>query len=197
MDQDAIVTTGLDFKFSEEIANIPGGENIRKCYACGGCTIGCPVFEIDERYNPRKIIRMVLLGMRNEVLNSDVIWLCANCYTCFERCPQNVQFTTISHAIKNIAIKEAKKGKVKKTPVYYFIVVFLKSLMQHGRPLETEVIFKLILLRKDVKKAIAYLPLGLKMFKKGKILLLPQRIKDRKVIKRIFNKTKTNPSENE
>jgi len=194
MNQEYIVTTGLDFRFSEEIAAIPGGENIRKCYACGGCTIGCPVHDIDERYNPRKIIRMVLLGMRNEVLNSDVIWLCANCYTCFERCPQNVQFTTISHAIKNIAIKEAKKGKVKKTPVYYFIIVFLKSLLSYGRPLEAEVILKLLLLRKDIKKAFAYLPLGLKMFKNGKLLLLPQRIKDRKVIKQIFKRIKINPS---
>jgi heterodisulfide reductase subunit C len=192
MDQDTIVTTGLDFKFSEEIANIPGGENIRKCYACGGCTIGCPVYEIEERYNPRKIIRMVLLGMRNEVLNSDIIWLCANCYTCYERCPQNVQFTTISHAIKSIAIKEAKKGKVKKTPVYYFITAFLKSLQLHGRPLEAEVIFKLLLFRKDIKKAIAYMPLGIKMFTKGKLLLLPPRIKDRKTIRQIFNRAKLN-----
>lgn len=197
MNQQYIVTTGSDLRFSEEIAAIPGGENIRKCYACGGCTIGCPVHEIDERYNPRKIIRMALLGMRKEVLTSEVMWLCANCYTCFERCPQNVQFTNISHAIKSIAIKEAKKGNVKKTPVYYFIVMFLRSLRTHGRPLEAEVIFKLLLFGKDIKKALAYLPLGLKMFKNGKLALLPTRIKDRKVIKQMFNRVQSNPSKNE
>ena len=98
--------SALDPKFKYEIAKQPGGENIKVCFGCGICTASCPVREIDETYNPRKIIRMALLGMRDAVLKSDFIWLCSTCYTCAERCPQGVKFTDVINAIKNIAAKE-------------------------------------------------------------------------------------------
>lgn len=62
--------------------------------------------EIDERYNPRKIIRMTLLGMKDRVLSSDFIWLCTTCFTCQERCPQDVRITELMRAITNLAVKE-------------------------------------------------------------------------------------------
>ncbi len=93
-------------KFRDEVLSTPGGEHLLKCYACGTCVAGCPVREVDERYNPRRIIHMVLLGMKEEVLKSDFIWLCSTCYTCSERCPQGVHITTIMRALKNIAVRE-------------------------------------------------------------------------------------------
>jgi len=96
----------LDPNFKYEVAQEIGGENIRHCFSCGTCTAGCPVREIDEKYNPRKIIRMVLLGMREEVLKSEFIWLCSMCYRCYDRCPQNVRLTDIITALKNIAVRE-------------------------------------------------------------------------------------------
>jgi len=96
----------LDPNFKYEVAAEIGGVNINRCFACGTCTAGCPVREIDEKYNPRKIIRMVLLGMRERVLKSDFIWLCSTCYTCYDRCPQDVQLTSIMTALKNIAARE-------------------------------------------------------------------------------------------
>lgn len=96
----------LDPNFKHEVATEMGGINISRCFACGTCTAGCPVREIDEKYNPRKIIHMVLLGMRERVLQSDFIWLCSTCYTCYDRCPQGVQLTSIMTALKNIAARE-------------------------------------------------------------------------------------------
>lgn len=96
----------LDQNFKHEVATEMGGINISRCFACGTCTAGCPVREIDEKYNPRKIIHMVLLGMREQVLKSDFIWLCSTCYTCYDRCPQDVQLTSIMTALKNIAARE-------------------------------------------------------------------------------------------
>lgn len=93
-------------RFREQVLNTPGGEHLLKCFACGTCTASCPVREVDERYNPRLIIRMVTLGMKEEVLQSDFIWLCSTCYTCSERCPQGVHLTDIMRALKNIAVKE-------------------------------------------------------------------------------------------
>ena len=96
----------LDPNFKFLIATEPGGENIKKCFSCGTCTGGCPVREVTDRYNPRKIIRMALLGMKKEVLSSQFIWLCSSCYTCFERCPQDVKIPELMNAIKNIAVRE-------------------------------------------------------------------------------------------
>lgn len=96
----------LDPKFKNEVARETGGEGITRCFACGTCTAGCPVREIDDKYNPRKIIRMVILGMREEVLNSDFIWLCSTCYTCYDRCPQGVHLTDVMTALRNIAARE-------------------------------------------------------------------------------------------
>jgi len=96
----------LDTKFKYDVANEPGGENIKLCFACGLCTASCPVSDIDQKFNPRKIIHMVLLGMRKEVLSSDVIWFCIQCYTCQAHCPQNVDFSDIVKALRSMAVRE-------------------------------------------------------------------------------------------
>ncbi|UCC20128.1 MAG: 4Fe-4S dicluster domain-containing protein [Promethearchaeota archaeon] len=96
----------LDRNFKYKVAAELGGTNITLCFACGTCTVSCPVREIDDKYNPRKIIRMIILGMRERVLKSKFIWLCSTCYICDERCPQNVQLSRIMTALKNIATRE-------------------------------------------------------------------------------------------
>ncbi|MBN2443400.1 MAG: 4Fe-4S dicluster domain-containing protein [Spirochaetales bacterium] len=103
-----------DFKYL--ISEMPGGEHIKKCFACGTCTAGCPVFQVETGYNPRKIIRMILLGMKEELLSSKVIWLCLHCYCCTANCPQDVDFSNIMLSVRNLAIKEgyAPKGLLHK-----------------------------------------------------------------------------------
>jgi heterodisulfide reductase subunit C len=49
---------------------------------------------------------MALIGMRQEVLSSAFVWLCSNCYTCYERCPQDVHVPELMNAIRNIAVRE-------------------------------------------------------------------------------------------
>jgi heterodisulfide reductase subunit C2 len=97
----------LDPSFKHRVAKHRGGEGIRSCFACKACTAACPIERVDQRYDPRKIIRMALLGMKKEVLESDFIWLCSSCYGCHEVCPQNVRFTEVMFAIKNLAVAEA------------------------------------------------------------------------------------------
>lgn len=97
----------LDPEFKNLIAAQPGGEGIRVCFACKACSAVCPITPIKETYDPRKIIRMALLGMKREVLENPLIWMCSSCYACHEVCPQNVRFTDVMFAIKNLAAAEA------------------------------------------------------------------------------------------
>lgn len=92
-------------EFVSEVLNQPGTESLLRCYACGTCSGGCPVREVTEDYNPRRIINLIHLGMREVVLNSEFIWLCSSCYTCQERCPQGVKITDIIVALRNLASK--------------------------------------------------------------------------------------------
>ncbi len=101
-----VALSELDTRFKYDVASEPGGENIKVCFACGLCTASCPVADIDQKFNPRRIIRMVLLGMRTEVLSSDTIWFCIQCYNCQEHCPQNVDFADIMKALRSMAVKE-------------------------------------------------------------------------------------------
>ncbi len=103
---DKIDSKNLDPGFKYDVAMRPGGENLRLCFACGTCTAGCPVSEIDPEFNPRKIIRQVLLGMKKEVLASPVIWRCVQCYSCTAKCPQNVRFREIVKALRELAVAE-------------------------------------------------------------------------------------------
>ena len=103
---ETILSKDLDPKFKFDVASYPGGENIKLCYACGTCTAACPVAAIDEEFNPRKIIRQVLLGMRRQVLASPLIWRCIQCYACYATCPQNVKFRDIVQALRAMAVKE-------------------------------------------------------------------------------------------
>jgi len=105
-EQNVIVVNELDFNFREEVASQPGGENVKRCFACGTCAAGCPVTEIDEEYNCRRIVRQILLGMRKEVLSSPLIWLCLVCYRCYARCPQKVNFTDVMRVLRYLSIKE-------------------------------------------------------------------------------------------
>jgi heterodisulfide reductase subunit C len=104
--KETIDAEALDPGFCDEIASMPGGGNIRKCFACGTCAAGCPVTNIDDTYNCRTIIRQIQFGMREEVLKSPVIWLCVMCYRCYARCPQQVNFTDIMRALRHLAVKE-------------------------------------------------------------------------------------------
>ena len=101
-----VVLNEQDAKFKYDVAEEPGGENIKLCFACGLCTASCPVADIDPEYNPRRIIRMVILGMRKEVLSSNFPWLCTQCYTCQAHCPQNVKFSDVMKALRNMAVRE-------------------------------------------------------------------------------------------
>ena len=92
--------------FSKVVASRLGGETITLCYQCGTCASSCPVARITQRFNPRELIKLSLLGEREEVISGDAIWLCCSCYNCQERCPQQVEIADVMYALRNIAFEE-------------------------------------------------------------------------------------------
>jgi len=96
----------LDPEFKIEVMSHKEAEGLNLCFACGTCTAGCPIHEIFYEYDPRKLAKMVKLGMREEVLASPYIWYCTTCHNCEQRCPQNVKFFDILNVLKNMAAKE-------------------------------------------------------------------------------------------
>ncbi|MFH1350556.1 MAG: 4Fe-4S dicluster domain-containing protein [Pseudomonadota bacterium] len=100
-----------DPNFKYELTKQPGGEKIMACFTCRTCTASCPITAVNEKFNPLRIIRMALYGLKEEVLESDFIWLCSSCYACQERCPQGVNITELMTLLKNMAVKEGKAPK--------------------------------------------------------------------------------------
>ena len=92
--------------FVKELAGQPGGEKISACFTCRTCVASCPISAINREFNPAKIIRMALYGLKEEILTSNFIWLCSTCYACQERCPQGVSITDFMTLLKNMAIRE-------------------------------------------------------------------------------------------
>ena len=92
--------------FIFELTKMPGGERISACLTCLSCTASCPINKINERFNPHRIIRMIFLGLVEDVLKMDFIWLCANCDACRESCPRDVRIPDFMALLRNEAVKE-------------------------------------------------------------------------------------------
>ena len=80
------------------------GQKILACYQCGNCSAGCPMSDHMDVL-PNQIIRMVQLGMREQLLASKSIWACVSCMTCNSRCPKNVRIAEVIEALREIVLR--------------------------------------------------------------------------------------------
>ncbi len=99
----------MAFEFREKLNAVAEGFRHNYCYQCGACVGDCPASFYSNRFNPRLILLKTLLGFEDELISPDSeIWECTNCYTCSERCPQDVRPVDVIIALKNICTKEGK-----------------------------------------------------------------------------------------
>lgn len=104
--QKRIKASEMNPRFKYEITQMHGGEKLMRCFQCGTCTSDCPIAKFSDTYRPRQIIRMTQLGLKDRVLKSDTLWLCASCFTCTDRCPQGVEVASVIRVLRNLAAEE-------------------------------------------------------------------------------------------
>jgi len=168
--------------FLLQVKNIPGGESIYKCIQCGTCTGSCPVsYTMD--ITPREVIALFRSGDMESILSSRTIWICASCYACTVRCPQGVLVTDMMYALKRLAIEENIFPK--RFPVYALSQAFVGFANRYGRSYEPGLILSYYL-RTNPFKLLAMIPLFFKMIRKGRIDLLPKKIKRKRNFSQIL-----------
>lgn len=100
----AINANTLSPKFREEVAeNFCTDKNkfdIYYCLTCGMCTAGCPYSDVHEDMDPRKFVRMVNLGLKDEVLKGNFIWNCTMCGRCTMLCPMGVDVAGMVRTVR-------------------------------------------------------------------------------------------------
>jgi heterodisulfide reductase subunit C len=98
--------SSLDANFMHEVANTSRGRGVLACIQCGRCISSCPVSREVDEHNPRKLMEMIILGLRSDVLSGQLPWYCLSCFTCLDICPQGGDVGETTFAIRNLAIRE-------------------------------------------------------------------------------------------
>lgn len=166
-----------------EILATPGGEKILSCLQCGTCGSVCPV-SIYMDYTPRRLIGMVREGFKKEVVESFAIWLCASCYDCTVLCPARIKVTDVMYALKRIAIREGIYPR--RFPVPVLAKEFMKILKGRGRNNEFWLVLK-VLLRTAPMKLLTSWPLGLRLWRSGRISIRLRNYRSAPDLKRMLN----------
>ena len=164
------------------------GEDIGldRCYQCLTCSLGCPLTSFMD-YLPHQIVRMVQCGMKEPVLNSSTIWVCASCETCVTRCPNDVDIPKLMDSLRERALKEGVKSK--EQAVVNLHEVFMKNIGSYGRTHELTMIMALRRKNKNFFEDLGlWVRMGLKMIKGGKLKLRPPSGKPKSEVKEIFSK---------
>ena len=68
---------------------LPEGGNLNLCLTCGACSSGCPATGLEDM-DPRKFLRMAVLGMDEEILSTPWVWMCTMCQRCIYVCPMKI-----------------------------------------------------------------------------------------------------------
>ena len=172
-------TACQDAGFASVVAQASGA-NPQTCLQCRKCTCGCPVAaRVDIK--PHELVRMVLMGDRDEILSCRILWECTSCETCITRCPQKVDIPAMIDSLRQMsrAAGQVPAG----TTVPAFNDIFLSLVRKRGRMYEAGLMAAFKLRTLNFFQDLDKLPM---MLRKRKIALLPPNVRGAKGRKKLF-----------
>jgi heterodisulfide reductase subunit C len=171
--------------FATTVAEM-SGQPLSRCYQCAKCSAGCPVMKWYEWSN-HGIVRKIQLGAKDELLSSHALWLCVGCETCAERCPNSISIASLMGSMRQLARAE---GVAPAEPaVGAFHTSFLASIKRFGRVHELSMLVEYKLRTRDFFTDVG---VGLILFLKGKIPIMPSKVREKKGLDQLFVPPKSN-----
>ena len=79
------------------------------CVTCGLCASSCPVSGIDG-FDPRMLVRMVSLGLVEDLVDARWPWICTMCGKCENVCPMQIDIPDLVRRIRSKREREKVPG---------------------------------------------------------------------------------------
>jgi heterodisulfide reductase subunit C2 len=155
--------------------------DVHSCYQCGRCSAGCPVGDFFD-LPVMAVVRLAAYGEEERLLRSRTIWLCAACETCATRCPNGIEIAGLMDVLRELALRKGVPAAEPRIPVFH--QAFLDSVKRWGRIYEIGMIGAYKIKSGDLMGDVG---LGLRMFAKGKLSLLPHAIDGRSEVGEILS----------
>lgn len=83
------------------------------CLTCGTCASACPIAGVDD-LDPRKIVRMAMFGLEDELVDSTWPWKCTMCAKCENACPMNVEIVALIRRLRGKRDRDKVPGPIHK-----------------------------------------------------------------------------------
>jgi heterodisulfide reductase subunit C len=160
------------------------GLNAELCFSCRKCSSGCPVAD-DMELAPHQLVGLAAAGLEKEALRSSGIWLCTSCQTCTTRCPNGVDVAAVIDALKQRAAASGVKPSDGRMLAFHR--AFLDDVKARGRVHEMSLTARYALRARRVPEGIR---LGIEMFQKGKLPIMPPKKTATKELRRLFERGK-------
>ncbi len=99
---------------SDEIINRIPSIDFNYCLTCGACVSGCPAAGIDG-LDPRKFLRLLLLGYDDRLLDSNWIYACTMCQRCEHACPMGINVGRIVYELRGMRDRDKRPKNLQRS----------------------------------------------------------------------------------
>lgn len=91
---------------------LPDAAALNTCHTCGICASGCPASGLADM-DPRRFVRMLSMGMDQELLANDWIWMCTTCNRCLHVCPMQIDIPRLVFLVREHCPEERQPAGIK------------------------------------------------------------------------------------